>query len=108
MPVLPRQLTLEVVGADLPQREAAEQRIKHQDLAVVVHQGRHTVRRAERSASRQRQVEPQPEVRADRGTGQGMTIVRSAAQKHGGTIDFQSTVGLGTKFVLRLPLEPPA
>jgi PAS domain S-box-containing protein len=40
-----------------------------------------------------------------RGTGQGMTIVRSAVHKHGGGIDFQSTVGVGTRFVLRLPVE---
>jgi two-component system NtrC family sensor kinase len=43
-----------------------------------------------------------------RGTGQGLAIVRSAAQKHGGTITFESAVGVGTAFTLRLPVEPPA
>jgi signal transduction histidine kinase len=28
------------------------------------------------------------------------------AQKHGGTIDFESAVDFGTTFVLRLPLAP--
>jgi PAS domain S-box-containing protein len=42
-----------------------------------------------------------------RGTGQGMTIVRSAAEKHGGTVDFQSTVGVGSQFLIRLPIERP-
>jgi PAS domain S-box-containing protein len=42
-----------------------------------------------------------------RGTGQGMTVVRTAVHKHGGSIDFESTVGVGTKFVLRFPLELP-
>jgi PAS domain S-box-containing protein len=32
----------------------------------------------------------------------------TGVQKHGGMIDFESEVGAGTTFVLRLPLEPPA
>jgi PAS domain S-box-containing protein len=42
-----------------------------------------------------------------RGSGQGLAIVRGVAQKHGGTVDFESAVDLGTTFVLRLPLAPP-
>jgi PAS domain S-box-containing protein len=40
-----------------------------------------------------------------RGTGQGLVLVRAVTQKHGGTIDFESAVGRGTTFVLRLPVE---
>jgi PAS domain S-box-containing protein len=48
-----------------------------------------------------------------RGTGQGLGIARSIiVHKHGGTIDFETEVGRGTTFVIRLPLhaaaEPPA
>jgi PAS domain S-box-containing protein len=41
------------------------------------------------------------------GTGQGLTIVYSSVvKKHGGTIGFESEVGKGTTFILRLPLAP--
>ena len=40
-----------------------------------------------------------------RGTGQGLAIARSIiVEKHGGTIDVQSTVGVGTRFVITLPV----
>jgi signal transduction histidine kinase len=45
-----------------------------------------------------------------RGTGQGLAIVRSiVVDKHGGTLTFDTTVGQGTTFHLRLPVEgrPP-
>jgi len=38
-----------------------------------------------------------------RGTGQGLAIARSiVSEKHGGSIDVQSTVGVGTRFIVRL------
>ncbi|NGO38143.1 PAS domain S-box protein [Limisphaera ngatamarikiensis] len=41
-----------------------------------------------------------------RGSGQGLTIVRNViVDKHGGTIDFETEVGRGTTFILRLPLQ---
>jgi PAS domain S-box-containing protein len=41
-----------------------------------------------------------------RGTGQGLAITRSiVVEKHGGTIDVQSVVGGGTRFILRLPVH---
>jgi PAS domain S-box-containing protein len=40
-----------------------------------------------------------------RGTGQGLAIARSiVSEKHGGSIDVHSTVGVGTRFVVRLPI----
>jgi PAS domain S-box-containing protein len=45
-----------------------------------------------------------------RGTGQGLSIALSViTQKHGGTIRFETEVGRGTTFIVRLPIsgEPP-
>jgi len=40
-----------------------------------------------------------------KGTGQGLAIARSiVVEKHGGTIDVRSDVGIGTRLVLRLPI----
>jgi PAS domain S-box-containing protein len=41
-----------------------------------------------------------------RGTGQGLTIARSAVvTKHGGSLTFESAVGKGTTFTIRLPID---
>jgi PAS domain S-box-containing protein len=41
-----------------------------------------------------------------RGTGQGLTIAHSViVDKHGGTINFETEMGRGTTFIIRLPLE---
>jgi signal transduction histidine kinase len=43
-----------------------------------------------------------------KGTGQGLAIARSVvADKHGGTIRVESDVGIGTTFIIRLPLHVP-
>jgi signal transduction histidine kinase/sensor domain CHASE-containing protein len=39
-----------------------------------------------------------------KGTGQGLAIVHSVVERHGGTIDLESTPGEGTSFILRFPL----
>lgn len=42
-----------------------------------------------------------------RGTGQGLAIAHSViVEKHGGTIAFETEMGRGTTFILRLPLVP--
>ena len=41
-----------------------------------------------------------------RGTGQGLAVARSAvADKHGGTLEFETEEGVGTTFVIRIPLQ---
>jgi signal transduction histidine kinase len=43
-----------------------------------------------------------------RGTGQGLAIARSiVVDKHGGSLTFESTVGVGTTFTIRLPINGP-
>jgi signal transduction histidine kinase len=41
-----------------------------------------------------------------KGTGQGLAIARSViVDKHGGTITFETRQGVGTTFIIRLPLK---
>jgi signal transduction histidine kinase len=40
-----------------------------------------------------------------RGTGQGLAIARSVAEQHGGALTFESQLGKGTTFSLRLPMR---
>jgi signal transduction histidine kinase len=43
-----------------------------------------------------------------KGTGQGLYIARQiVVVKHGGSLDFESEVGKGTTFRIRIPLSPP-
>jgi len=44
-----------------------------------------------------------------KGTGQGLAIARSVVvEKHGGTLHFETEVGQGTTFFIRLPINGPA
>jgi signal transduction histidine kinase len=42
-----------------------------------------------------------------KGTGQGLAISHAVIKRHGGKIEFESAVGRGTTFIIRLPLEAP-
>ncbi|MEQ1555788.1 MAG: ATP-binding protein, partial [Gallionella sp.] len=43
-----------------------------------------------------------------KGTGLGLSISYKIIQQHGGTIKAESKAGMGTKFIIWLPLKPPA
>jgi two-component system, NtrC family, sensor kinase len=42
------------------------------------------------------------------GTGQGLAIARATIERHGGTLNFTSQVGVGTTFIVRLPVDGAA
>ena len=42
------------------------------------------------------------------GTGLGLPIVKTIAEAHGGSVTVESTVGVGSTFVVDLPLQPGA
>ncbi len=44
----------------------------------------------------------------NQGTGLGLPVVHGIITSHGGTIEVASTPGTGTKFTIRLPLDPTA
>jgi two-component system NtrC family sensor kinase len=41
-----------------------------------------------------------------RGTGLGLSLARTLVEKHGGLLTFETEMGHGTRFSIRLPLEP--
>jgi signal transduction histidine kinase len=54
---------------------------------------------------------PQPELPklvAGLGPGRGLRIARDIAERHGGELWAESSVGAGTRFFLEIPLQPPA
>jgi PAS domain S-box-containing protein len=41
-----------------------------------------------------------------KGTGQGLAVAHGIVEQHGGTITFETEVGAGTMFIVRLPIAP--
>ena len=52
---------------------------------------------------RRRCLEPFFSTKGERGTGLGLSMVYGIVQRHEGTIDIQSEVGKGTRFIISLP-----
>jgi signal transduction histidine kinase len=50
---------------------------------------------------------PDPEVRAERGLGLGLSFVAWIVKAHDGLIDVESEAGKGTRFVVKLPAGNP-
>jgi signal transduction histidine kinase len=48
------------------------------------------------------------QARQKRGSGLGLTIVKSIAERHGGSIRAESQLGKGSKFTLTIPLRQPS
>ncbi len=57
---------------------------------------------------RRRCLEPFFTTKGDHGTGLGLSGVYGIVQRHGGTLDIDSTLGFGTTFRIVLPSEVPA
>jgi signal transduction histidine kinase len=47
-------------------------------------------------------------TKGSKGTGLGLPVVAKTASEHGGNVDVESEVGVGTRFILTLPWRPPA
>ncbi len=47
-------------------------------------------------------------TRAQAGTGLGLPLAKSMAEMHGGRLDIESTVGIGTTVTVTLPIKPKA
>jgi signal transduction histidine kinase len=42
-----------------------------------------------------------------RGTGQGLAIAHNVVARHAGDLTFESTMGVGTRFIVSLPVRGP-
>lgn len=57
---------------------------------------------------RDRLFHPEAITTKQEGTGLGTKIVKDVVDAHGGRIDVESELGVGTTFYLYLPVHPPA
>lgn len=53
---------------------------------------------------RQRCLEPFFTTKGEGGSGLGLAMIYGIVQRHGGTLDIETQVGVGTKFEIRLPI----
>jgi len=57
-------------------------------------------------ASREKIFDPFFSTKGGKGTGLGLPVTKKIVEEHGGTIHVTSTIGVGTEFVIELPVEP--
>jgi signal transduction histidine kinase len=55
--------------------------------------------------TRRRVLEPFFTTKGSRGTGLGLAVSWSIVTRHGGTIEIESTLGMGSSFMIRLPVS---
>ncbi len=93
----------------MPQRPLAENQVS----VSLCEEGKHATLRISDNGTG---IEPQKLARIFdpffttklKGTGLGLAISRQIVEELGGEIDVESTVGVGTSFVVRLPMLPPS
>ncbi len=56
---------------------------------------------------RQRCLEPFFTTKGEKGSGLGLALTYGVVQRHGGTLDVQTALGVGTKIQIRLPFREP-
>jgi len=86
-------------------RLALRLRAGAQGLSIVVSDTGRGMTAAERSRVFERFYRGEG-PRAETGTGLGLSIVKSLVDLHGGSVDLESEVGVGTTFTVNLPVAP--
>jgi signal transduction histidine kinase len=87
-----------VTVAVTQEREQVVVRVSDQGLGISEEDQAHLFREFYRSSN--------PEAQGRPGSGLGLAIVERIVQRHGGAIEVESKLGVGTTFTVRLPAAP--